>query len=305
MTNYVLLELGHPLHAFDLNKVANGEVIVRLAREGEEVVTLDGQTNKMTATDLLITDPEKPIALAGIMGCGNTEISEHTTNVFLECAYFIPATIRKTSKRLGKSTDSSYRFERGTDWQSLDRIIDRAARLIVETAGGEIAPGIMSEGKDIPAPAAIELMPERMNALLGLRSAPEQITTILQSLGFRSGQARQAARWPCGRLRTGPTFRVKLISPKRLRRIIGYDSIPEELPRIVNPANEFNPETRLTDHVARHLLPLGLDGSYQLYVPFGGSHWPVGFDVAEAVELQESAIGRVRGIAYQPGSRID
>src|SRR5690606_7465625 len=138
VTNLILLEQGQPLHAFDLGKVAGNKVIVRYATDGEKAVTLDESELTLNSRDLLIADPEKIIALAGIMGCANSEIDDATTDVFLECAYFDPATVRRTSKRLAKSTDSSYRFERGVDWSALEMVIERAAALIVETAGGTV-----------------------------------------------------------------------------------------------------------------------------------------------------------------------
>lgn len=239
VTNFILLELGHPLHAFDMDKIAGNEVVIRLAREGEAVTTLDGQVNTLQSTDLLITDPEKPIALAGIMGCGNTEITDATTNVFLECAYFTPATIRKTSKRLAKSTDSSYRFERGVDWQSMSRVVDRAAALIAEVSGGEVAPGVFDEGKELAAPAAIPFDTARINALLGLSMPADKMTEILRSLGF---EVKDGSVMP-------PAFRPDVTREadlaEEIARIHGYANIPYELPKVLTQPNEFNAEARL------------------------------------------------------------
>lgn len=249
VTNYILLELGHPLHAFDLDKIAGGEVVIRRADEGEVVTTLDGQESKLTATDLLIADPEKPIALAGIMGCGNTEISEGTRNVFLECAYFRPQTVRNTSKRLGKSTDSSYRFERGTDWQSLDKIIDRAAKLIAETAGGTIARGRFDEKGELPQLAKVEASAERISRLLGMDVSTEQVRTSLSGLGFGvEGDGENL-------LVTVPAFRpdvaVEADLVEEVGRMVGYDKIPTELPKIALRAAPRDPEREVTAIIRR------------------------------------------------------
>ena len=143
VTNYVLMEYGHPLHAFDFTHLAGGKIIVRRAEDGERFTTLDGQERLLTSADLTIRDAERVVALAGIMGGANSEISETTTTILLESAYFNPSNIRRTSKRLGLHTESSHRFERGTDVEILTRALDRAASLIAELAGGAVANGMI------------------------------------------------------------------------------------------------------------------------------------------------------------------
>ncbi len=143
VTNYVLLEWGQPLHAFDLDRLSENSIIVRRAKSNESFTTLDGETRKLDADMLLITDSEKAVALAGVMGGENTEVAAGTQNILLECAYFNPSSIRQTSRRLGLGTDSSYRFERGVDVSALPQAIDRAAQLIQRLAGGEIAQGML------------------------------------------------------------------------------------------------------------------------------------------------------------------
>ncbi|MCX7717409.1 MAG: phenylalanine--tRNA ligase subunit beta [Candidatus Sumerlaeaceae bacterium] len=247
VTNYILVELGHPLHAFDLDRVAGGRVVVRLARDGEEVETLDGQKCVLTPADLLIADPEKPIALAGIMGCGNSEITNETTNVFLECAYFNPVTIRRTSKRLGKSTDSSYRFERGVDWSAMEQVTDRAARLIAEVAGGQICAGRLMEGPGVAPPAPIELSAARTRMLIGVDLSDAQIEAPLTALGFglTSAQVNDGPGWVV----TPPAWRPDISCDadliEEVARISGYDRIPCALPYILGRPQ---PERR-RDHV--------------------------------------------------------
>ncbi|MDZ7358285.1 MAG: phenylalanine--tRNA ligase subunit beta, partial [candidate division KSB1 bacterium] len=141
VTNYVMMETGQPLHAFDYDLLEGQQIIVRHARSGEQFVTLDGKIHSLTSNSLLICDGKKPVALAGIMGGLNSEISDSTTRVLLESAYFDPSNIRKTSKLLGISTDSSQRFERGVDPEGQRYAIDRAADLLAQLAGAKIAAG--------------------------------------------------------------------------------------------------------------------------------------------------------------------
>lgn len=301
VTNYIMTELGQPLHAFDLDRVARHEIIIRLAREGEEVTTLDGQTHKLVSTDLLITDPEKPIALAGIMGCGNSEITGETVNVFLEGAYFTPATIRRTSKRLAKSTDSSYRFERGMDWEHLPVFVDRAARLIAEVAGGEVAPGVFDEGQPIAPPEAIRLNVARVNTLTGLSLPREEICAILRGLGF--GAADQGedieVRVPAWR----PDVAREADLAEEIVRIYGYEKIPSVLPPIVTHAPEDVPEDRLADVLRRQFQQAGFMEVTNYSFLAAEALARLGFNPAEAVRLKNplSAEYAVLRTSIMPG----
>jgi len=143
VTNYVLMELGHPLHAFDFNLLRGGRIIVRPAAEGEFFTTLDRQQRTLKSSDLMICDAVGPVALAGIMGGENSEIQPQTTDILLESAYFNPSAIRRTSKRLGMHTEASHRFERGADIDMVPLALDRAAALIVEVAGGAVLSGMI------------------------------------------------------------------------------------------------------------------------------------------------------------------
>jgi phenylalanyl-tRNA synthetase beta chain len=256
VTNYILIELGHPLHAFDLDRVAAGRVIVRYARDGEKVRTLDDQEHELLSTDLLIADPEKPIALAGIMGCGNTEINPATRSVFLECAYFTPRVIRRTSKRLAKVTESSYRFERGTDWSALDRIVDRAAALIAEVAGGEVCTGRFDEGPQLAQPAAIELCLARLNALSGLNLTLDEAEKSLRALGFavRHGDGVLNVIPPASR----PDVTREADLVEEVTRIIGYDKVPTVLPRLTSSARDLSDEEMLAQIVREVCVEFGL-----------------------------------------------
>ncbi|MCF8043603.1 MAG: phenylalanine--tRNA ligase subunit beta, partial [Desulfarculaceae bacterium] len=141
VTNYILLELGQPLHAFNFSEVGGAKIVVRMASEGEKFVTLDGQERTLTANDLMICDAEKAVGLAGVMGGLNSEVTDDTTEVLIESAFFDPLTIRRTSKRLGLSTEASYRFERGIDLEGCARANSRAALLMDQLAGGKVAAG--------------------------------------------------------------------------------------------------------------------------------------------------------------------
>lgn len=230
VTNYVLLELGHPLHAFDFGRLAGGEVRVRMAEAGEKLTIIDGTELTLTAEDLLIADAAAGIALAGVMGGLESEVRDSTVNVLLESAYFDPATIRRTSKRYGISTDASYRFERGTDREGLMLALHRAAQLIQELAGGEIARGVLDIQANIVEKPPIVLEVERVNRVLGLELSGTQVADYLVSLGFevRGGGPAQL-------IVSVPTHRVDVSRDVDLiedvARLHNYNNIPKTLPR--------------------------------------------------------------------------
>lgn len=260
VTNYVLIELGHPLHAFDLNKVAQKTVIIRLAEEGEVIETLDGQKAVLTEEDLLITDPTGPIALAGIMGGLRSEISDATTDVLLESAYFAPRAIRRTSKRLDKSTDASYRFERGADPKRLILALERAAQLLQQTAGGEILKGIVDVQGPIPEPRPVWLRVERLNRLLGLTLSGREISDSLKALGF------EILRTDGERMQIGvPSHRVDIAREadlfEEVARLWGYDKIPADLPGTTAAAWSDPPPRRLRSRITDILVGAGYNES--------------------------------------------
>jgi phenylalanyl-tRNA synthetase beta chain len=231
VTNYVLLELGHPLHAFDLEKIVNHEIIVRRARPNETIRTLDGQLRNLTPDDLLITDPTRPIALAGVMGGENTEITETTGNVLLESAYFDPIRIRRTRRRLEIQTDSSFRFERGTDRENVHVALNRAAQLIREVAGGEILKGMIDVQGPRPKSQPLTLRVSRANAILGTDLAGSEMGDILASLGCElvSGSPQQLLVNP-------PSYRVDIFREidliEEIGRMHGYSKILQTVPFI-------------------------------------------------------------------------
>jgi phenylalanyl-tRNA synthetase beta chain len=237
ITNFVLLEFGHPLHAFDFEKLSGHQIIVRNAVEGEVITTLDEAEQKLTTEDLLICDGKKPVALAGIMGGGNSEISDQTENVLIESAYFHPPTIRKTSKRLDKSTDSSYRFERGTDAKKVSAALNRCAQLVAELAGGEVLRGIIDVVGELPKVDPILVKIARINRVLGMALTGRDITAVLTPLGFeilRSDREEMLIAVPSHRVDV--SIEADLV--EEVARVIGYDKIAEKslaLPSIYAP----------------------------------------------------------------------
>ncbi|HET7463395.1 MAG TPA: phenylalanine--tRNA ligase subunit beta, partial [Longimicrobium sp.] len=182
-TNYVLQELGQPLHAFDLARLHGGEVVIRRARAGETLVTLDGVERALVETDLVIADAERAVALAGVMGGENSEVGDATTDLFLECALFDQRTVRKTTRRLALSTDASYRFERGVDPEGQPEALQRVIELIVAVAGGQVVAAIDVDPKPFERPV-IAVRPERVARLLGVAVDAAEIDRLLDPLGF-------------------------------------------------------------------------------------------------------------------------
>ncbi|MCK5732725.1 MAG: phenylalanine--tRNA ligase subunit beta, partial [Candidatus Latescibacteria bacterium] len=184
-TNYVLMELGHPLHAFDLNKVVERKIVVRRARDGEQLITLDGELRDLDKEVLVIADPRKAVAIAGVMGGSNTELAGETVDVLLESAYFDPVVVRRGSKKLGLSTEASQRFERGMDWDGNIRAMDRAAQWILRIAGGKAASGVIDVYPKKRKRAVVSLRPERANQILGTGLSGSRMAEMLEALGCK------------------------------------------------------------------------------------------------------------------------
>jgi phenylalanyl-tRNA synthetase beta chain len=257
ITNYVMLECGHPLHAFDQTLLAEGRIVVRRARAGEKMKTLDGIERELTPTTLVIADAQQAVAVAGVMGGGNSEIRPATTTVLLESATFKPADIRTTARRLGLSTESSYRFERGVDAATVEWASRRAAALMTEFAGAICAPGVLDLH---PQPAAPRVVPCRCDYIrerTGLEISDEQIQAIFHSLEM-SVQALENGVWAV----TVPTFRRDLEREidlvEEVARIYGLDQIPAPAPRaLLVPGADDRPAQAVT--TCRHaLVGLGL-----------------------------------------------
>src|SRR5690606_18255609 len=225
ITNYVLRELGQPLHAFDAGRIAGNRVIVRRAKAGETFVTLDGVERKLNEEDLLICDAEKPMCIAGVFGGEHSGVSEATTDVFLESAYFNPVSVRKTSRRHALKTDASFRFERGVDPNMTERALKRAALLIVEIAGGQIAsPAADFYPTPVP-PFIFDVRYQNVQRLVGADIAASEIRTIIEALGIEVLEDDGAAMKV-----SVPPFKVDVTREaditEEVLRIYGYNNIP-------------------------------------------------------------------------------
>lgn len=229
ITNYVLLETNQPLHAFDYDLLGpEKKIIVRTAKAGETIVTLDDIERQLSTENLLITDSGRPVALAGIMGGQNTEINDKTTNVLLEAAWFQGVNIRRTSRALALRSDSSIRFEKGTDINGIVFAVNRAAQLISELGNGEIVGGICDQYPDPQVPVSIKLRPERVNKLLGTEIDRETIKSLIASLGFPIHEEAGALMVYIPGYRPDLSMEVDLI--EEVARLYGYDRIPATLP---------------------------------------------------------------------------
>ena len=266
ITNFVLMECGHPLHAFDYYKLRENRIVVRRAAPDETLTTIDGSEQKLTSDMLVIADAETPVALAGVMGGFDSEISDQTVDVLLESAYFHPPNIRKTSKALGMHTEASHRFERGADPEGVIPAINRAAQLIAEIAGGEIAEGIVDAYPGKREPDHVKLRPERANFILGTQIASDEMVEILTRLGFEVSPAFEV---------TVPTFRpdvsreIDLI--EEIARVHGYDNIPTTMPTGDVPTSPSSAKSELQEWVKSHLVASGMTEAvnYSFYDPRG------------------------------------
>ncbi len=261
VTNYILLELGQPLHSFDLNRLSGQKIIVAPAREGEKFTTLDGQERSLLAGDITIRDAEKAVALAGVMGGLNSRVDEATSSILLESAIFSPRHIRRTARRLSLHSDASYRFERGVD-QSLNSFaMDRATAMIAKLSGGVARSGVarLETRPVVAVPMNFRL--QRAKDLLGVDITPAFAQNTLEKLGCKI-DAQNADSWrveaPAHRL---DLFReVDLI--EEVARVYGVDRVPEQLPKVSRPLERAGlPETAhaFTSRLKRRLSGLGLN----------------------------------------------
>ena len=225
ITNYVLMESGQPLHAFDFDKLSGKEIIVRRAKNGETMEAIDGSKCALTEEMLVIADSQKPVAVAGIMGGRDTEVSDATKNILLESAFFDPRNVRRTSRKLCLSSDSSYRFERRANPECVDWASRRAAKMILEIAGGQVAEGVIDQNSLESKKVSVTLRMSRLNSLLGLDIDKDTVKDILERLQFKISSVTDdcfSVDVPSFR---GDVYReVDLI--EEVARVHGYDKIP-------------------------------------------------------------------------------
>lgn len=230
-TNYVMLEIGQPLHAFDMSEIRGGRIIVKLARDGQEFTTLDGVKRELSSDDLLICDAERPIALAGVMGGESSEVKDSTTDVILESAYFEPSGVRRTSKRLGLASESSRRFERGVDPNGVTDALNRLTEIILEIAGGRASADWIDVYPVKILPARVSVAVSETNRMLGTELSAHRMSNYLKALGL--GVTKPRAGSISVRV---PTFRPDITRSvdlmEEIARIHGYDKIAETVPDV-------------------------------------------------------------------------
>ncbi|MDE0482327.1 MAG: phenylalanine--tRNA ligase subunit beta [Candidatus Poribacteria bacterium] len=259
ITNFVLMEYGQPLHAFDYHKLAENRIVVRRAAESEQITTLDEEERKLTPDMLVIADAEKPVALAGIMGGYDSEITETTCDVLLESANFQPSSVRAAAKKLGINTEASYRFERGADPEAVIPALDRAAQLIMELAGGTICEGIIDVYPGQREPLQIQLRAERVNFILGTELEADEIVQILSRLGFdveTSQSEENVYQVTVPSFREDITREIDLI--EEIARVYGYDNIPTALPKGDIPIPPPNISVEVRKRIKHFLLGSGM-----------------------------------------------
>jgi phenylalanyl-tRNA synthetase beta chain len=267
VTNYLMLEFGQPLHAFDLRFVDHGQIVVRYAGAGEKFVTLDGKEHELQPRDLLIADPAKGIALAGIMGGLNSEIRDDTQDVLIECAYFDPVHVRRTRGRLGIGTESSRRFERGMDPNGVPRVLDATAAMMQRLAGGEVHAGRVDSYPRPISPNSVCFRPARATHVIGTDIPVPDMEQILSRLGCEI-----AANGDTWQLQT-PTWRPDLEREidlvEEVVRVYGYDQIPTGLTSRVPLSGRDNPLITLKTTVVDAMVALGFHEtlSLSMYTP--------------------------------------
>ncbi|MFH1846572.1 MAG: phenylalanine--tRNA ligase subunit beta [Candidatus Omnitrophota bacterium] len=257
ITNFCLMEMGQPLHAFDLDRISGGKIIVREAVKGERIVTIDDVERSLEPGMLVIADAKGPIAIAGVMGGKDTEVTEKTRNILLESAYFDPLSIRRTARLLGLSSDSSYRFERGVDKANIKKASDRAAILIKKETGGRIVQ-FYNEGTLIPEKIAIVLDIEKTGKLLGRKIAKEEIFRILSKLGMVvSRKDEKTLNVEVPSFREDVRSQVDLI--EEVARIYGYHNIPATVANFVPQITRKEKKRKVIEGIRTILAGQGLN----------------------------------------------
>lgn len=257
ISNYVLHEVGQPLHTFDLDKLAGSEIIVRQAGKDKKFITLDSKERHLKADDLMICDAEKEVAIAGVMGGENSEVTESTKNILIEAAYFHPSYIRKTAKRLGLSSDASYRFERGCDPEITRWAADRTAALIAELGDGEVSEGEVDIYPNKYQPKIVNLRYNRINKILGYDVEPLRVKEILDYLGFKTeSEYDDSLNIAIPSYRPDCEREIDLV--EEVARINGFDLIPVK-PKINVTLGVKVDESAYMDNIRTLLTGMGLN----------------------------------------------
>jgi phenylalanyl-tRNA synthetase beta chain len=295
VTNYVLWEMGHPLHAFDYDSIVSHRIIVRRTRAGEHIVTLDGQDRTLTPDMLLICDPDGPIAVGGVMGGASTEVTARTTNVLLESAYFNPGSVRTTARTLGLHTDAAYRFERGADIEGLREALDRTAQLMADLGGGTVARGAVDVYPGPRPRPRIDLRRARIERVVGVCPPHEEVVRILQALGFAVDDSGLSLQVVIPSFRRDITQEDDLV--EEVIRIWGYDKIPSALggggvlQPVVHP-----PALGVTRAITRALTAAGLSQAITYAFVDPARLKAMGWDAPDALIALQNPISSERSV---------
>ncbi len=257
VTNYLMLDIGHPMHAFDYKLVTGHKVVVRQAAKDERIVTLDKVERNLDSSMLVIADQEKPMAIAGVMGGLNSSVTDATTSILLEAAFFDPTTVRRTSKRLGLMSDSSYRFERGTNIDNVPIALNEAVRLLKEMTGGQPVKGIADAYPKPEILRQIKVRTRRVNKVIGVSLSPTQIETLLLRLKLdtrRDGEDLVVSVPP---YRHDLSIEADII--EEVARMYGYNNIPTTLPAITSVLQLPTPLQKLEKRLRAHMVSCGFN----------------------------------------------
>lgn len=261
-TNYVLMEMGQPLHAFDMDLLEGNKIIVKTAKDKEEFITLDAQKRKLDSDMLMICDERRSIAVGGVMGGENSEINDNTTNILIESAYFNPSSIRKTAKKLGIQSEASYRFERGVDVENIISALDRAATLIAEFTGGKIDKGYIDTYPERIERKRVTMRFNRARKLIGIELSDDEMVNMLNNLKFntqRRDEGSITVKVPYWRVDVD--YEVDLI--EEIARMYNYDNIEPKFSTYLNFAGKSLPENlsvpKLREEIRRFFVPKGIN----------------------------------------------
>ncbi len=258
VTNYIMMELGQPLHAYDYHELAGHKITVRRANEGEIIRTLDSQERKLTSEMLLICDDNRAVGVAGVMGGENTEVTDNTVDVFIEAAYFQPVSVRRTSLALGLRSEASLRFEKNIDISRTPYACQRAAQLMQELAGGEIVGGMIDEYPTVHEEVIAPLNPKKVGEVVGIEIAETEIDRILANLHLEKVKSEKGVNYyKVPSWRPDITIAEDLI--EEVARIYGYDNIPTTLPGGAASRGGVTPAKKMRAQITDKMMALGLN----------------------------------------------
>jgi phenylalanyl-tRNA synthetase beta chain len=317
VTNYVMFELGHPLHAYDLDKITGRQIVVRRAIAGEKLRTLDGVERRLTEGTCVIADAFHPIGLGGILGGAESEIGYATRHILLESAWFDPLSVRRASKLLGLRTEASYRFERGADPEMPERASRRAAELIRMTGGGEILSGVVDVYPARAPQRKLELARKELLRVMGADVPDRDLEEILSALGFhpvridsnRGSTGSLMAVWECHRPSWRPDVSRGVDLIEEVARHYGYDKFPSRLPAAKRPASRL-PHADARDRLCEHLQALGyqeiveipiVDSARdEIFRPTGVTPAKIGNPLAEDASVMRSSgiVSMIRALEW-------